>query len=67
MREQAEKRLAELEAEQITFLEQANRQLAAYSAAIGELRKLLGLSPNGQPADSAPSPEGKEVAHAAHS
>ncbi len=44
-----EQRLAELTAERDRFLAQANQQAAAYAGAIGELRKLLNLSPEGMP------------------
>lgn len=40
-RERVEKRIAELEAARDKFIHQAQEQLAAYNAAIGELQMLL--------------------------
>ena len=41
MEEKIQARIAELEAELKRFLEMANKQVAAYEAAIGELKRLL--------------------------
>ena len=41
IKESIEKRIAELEADQLKVVEQANAQLNAIAGAIGELKKLI--------------------------
>ena len=60
MDERLRARLIELESERARFVEAANRQIAGYNGAIGELRRLLEMSAEFVPADAIP-PERAEV------
>lgn len=63
MQDELMARRLELEAERQRFLTAANQQLAAYTGAIGEIRRLLGLPPEGPQPEGNNAPELSRVDH----